>query len=176
MEVVRIPVAEARQQVIHALGSGKRHRLPTEAESESMEVVSEIRRTRVRWMRAIPLTGRVWSLNNFWTNKVWREALHDSQRAHDYEMRQTSVREYVMDAQKQDRNSLLQSDFEIGPFTGLMIEADQNTLEAYLGGWSGRPVEFWRILLRDLYWYQLGVVGRAALTHEDTTYADWVGA
>jgi len=177
MEVVRIPVAEARQQVIHALATGKRHRLPTEAESESMEVVSEIKRTRVQWMRIIPHTGRAWSLNNFWTNKVWREALHDSQRMHDYEMRQTPVRDYLIDTQKQDRNSFLQSDFKIGPLTGLMVKADQDTPETYFGGWSGEPVEFWRILLRDLYWYQLGVVvGRAAVTHEDTTTADWVGA
>jgi hypothetical protein len=177
MEVVRIPVAEARQQVIHALATGKRHRLPTEAESESMEVVSEIRRTRVQWMRTIPLTGRVWSLNNFWTNKAWREALRDSQRMHDYEMRQAPVRDYLIDIQKQDRNSFLQSDFKIGPLNGLMVKADQNTSETYFGGWSGEPVEFWRILLRDLYWHQLGVVvGRAAVTHEDTTTANWVGA
>ena len=177
MEVVRIPVAEARQQVIHALATGKRHRLPTEAESESMEVISEIRRTRVQWMRTIPLTGRVWSLNNFWTNRVWREALHDSQRMHDYEMRQAPVRDYLIDTQKRDRNSFLQSDFKIGPLTGLVVKADQNTSETYFGGWSGEPVEFWRILLRDLHWHQLGVVvDRAAVTREDTTTADWVGA
>ena len=42
-EVVRIPVTEARQQVIHALATGRRDYLPTEAESEFMEVVSEVR-------------------------------------------------------------------------------------------------------------------------------------
>jgi len=46
VEVVRIPVAEARQQVIHALAAGRRDRLPTEAESESLEVVSEVKRIR----------------------------------------------------------------------------------------------------------------------------------
>jgi hypothetical protein len=176
-EVVRIPVAEARQQVIHALATGKRDRLPTEAESECMEVVCEVRRVRVQWMRTIPYTGRTWSLNNFWTKRIWREALRDSQRLHDYEMRQTPLRDYLVDHQKKDRDSFLQSDFEVGSFTGLMIAADANVPNSYLAGWSGEPVEFWRIQLRDLYWHQLGViVGRAALTHEDTTTADWVGA
>jgi predicted nucleic acid-binding protein len=177
MEVVRIPVAEARQQVIHALATGKRDRLPTEAESESMEVVSEVRRVRVQWMRTIPDTARTWSLNNFWTKKIWREALRDSQRLYDYEMREAPLRDYLVDHQKKDRDSFLQSDFQVGPLTGLMITADPNASDAYLAGWSGEPVEFWRLLLRDLYWHQLSVIaGRAVLTREDTTTADWVGA
>ena len=71
VEVVRIPVAEARQQVIHALATGRRDRLPTEAESESLEVVSEVKRIRPQWMRTIPNTGRTWSLIIFWTKKIW---------------------------------------------------------------------------------------------------------
>jgi len=176
VEVVRIPVAEARQQVIHALAAGRRDRLPTEAESESLEVVSEVKRIRPQWMRTIPNTGRTWSLNNFWTKKIWREALQDSQRLHDYEMRQTPMRDRLVDRQKRDRGSFLQSDFKIGPLTGLLIRADANSPDSYLAGWSGHPVEFWRIQLRDYYWHQLGIIaGRAALTKEDTTAADWVG-
>lgn len=177
VEVVRIPVAEARQQVIHALATGRRQYLPTEAESECMEVVSEIRRTRPQWMRTIPNTGRTWSLNNFWTKKIWREALQDSQRLHDYEMRLTPQRDYLIAAQKKNRASFLQSDFTVGPMIGFMIKADSNTPDSYLAGWSGQPVEFWRIQLRDIYWHELSVVaGRAALTKEDTTVADWIGA
>lgn len=177
LEVVRIPVAEARQQVIRSLATGKRDRLPTEAESECMEVVSEVRRVRVQWMRTIPNTGRTWSLNNYWTKRIWREALRDSQRLHDYEMGETPLRDYLVDHQKKNRDSFLHSDFKVGPITGLKISADPNMPESYLAGWSGEPVEFWRIQLRDLYWHQLSVVaGRAALTHEDTTAADWVGA
>lgn len=177
VEVLRIPVAEARQQVIHALATGKRDRLPTEAESECMEVVSEVRRVRPQWIGTIPNTGRRWSLNNFWTKKIWREALQDSQRLHDYEMRQTSEREYLIGLQKMDRDNLLQSDFKMGPLTGLMISASADTPDVHLAGWSGQPVDFWRIQLRDLYWHQLSVVaGRAGITREDTTTADWVGA
>lgn len=46
-----------------------------------------------------------------------------------------------------------------------------------MAGWTGEPVEIWRIWLRDFYWFQLAVVsGRAVITKEDTTAADWVGA
>ena len=37
-EVTRLPVPEARDRIIHALATGPRHRLPTEAQSESAEV------------------------------------------------------------------------------------------------------------------------------------------
>jgi hypothetical protein len=177
VEVVRIPVAEARQQVIHALATGKRDRLPTEAESESLEVVSEARRSRPKWMRTIPNTGRTWSLNNFWTKKIWREALIDSQRLHDYEMRQSPQRDYIIDRQQIDRESFLRSDFKVGSLRDLKMWAGTDTPDSYLAGWSGQSVDFWRIQLRDYYWHQLSVIsGRAALTGEDTTVADWVGA
>jgi hypothetical protein len=177
IEVVRTPVAETRQRVIHALATGRRDYLPTEAESECMEVVSEVRRVRPQWMRTIPDTGRTWSLNNFWTKRIWREALLDSSRLHDYEMRQEPIRKYLLDSQEKDRDSFLESDFKAGSLTGLMLAADAGASERQLAGWSGEPVEFWRPLLRELYWHQLGViVGRAALSREDTTTADWVGA
>lgn len=79
LEVMRLPVTEARDRIIHALGTGPRRRLPTEVQSESAEVVSEVRRTRPHWMRSMPDTTRVWSLNNFWTKQIWRAALENSQ-------------------------------------------------------------------------------------------------
>ncbi len=58
-----------------------------------------------------------------------------------------------------------------------MATPSPNTPETYLAGWSGEPVEVWRIMLRDYYWFQLSVLaGRAVITKEDTTAADWVGA
>jgi hypothetical protein len=44
-------------------------------------------------------------------------------------------------------------------------------------GWLDEPVEVWRMSTFELYWRQLvTVAGRAVLTKEDTTWADWVGA
>jgi hypothetical protein len=58
-----------------------------------------------------------------------------------------------------------------------MATPNPDTPAAYLAGWSGEPVEIWRIMLRDYYWFQLSILaGRAVVTREDTTAADWVGA
>jgi len=91
VEVARLPVAAARQRIIHALVTGGQRRLPTEAQMESEELVSEIRRVRPQWLRSMPDTAKVVSLNNFWTNRIWREAvsgltahtrLRDARRRH----------------------------------------------------------------------------------------------
>jgi hypothetical protein len=175
LAVVRIPVAEARQSVIHALGTGLRERLPSEAESECMEVVSEVKRVRQHWMRRMPDTARASHLNGFWTKRIWREALEDSQRLHDYELRQTPVRDYLIEHQREERDKFLRTQFQTRPLTHLMVTPSADPA-SYLAGWSGEPVEAWRLLLRDLYWYQLSVIGgRAVITKEDTTISDWIG-
>lgn len=47
LEVIRIPVPQARQRIIRAMGIGPRRRLATEAQSESTEVIaSSISRRR----------------------------------------------------------------------------------------------------------------------------------
>lgn len=121
MEIARLPVAEARQRIIRSLGTGPRVRLCSESESECREVVSEAKRVRPSWMRSMPDTTRVWSLNNFWTNKVWREALQDSQRIHDYGVKQTGrITDYLLRRQRDLRNELLETNFKVRPLTALM--------------------------------------------------------
>jgi hypothetical protein len=178
MEVARLPVPEARQRIIRALGTGPRTRLCTEAEAESREIVLEAKRVRPNWMRRMPDTAKVWALNNYWTKKVWREALQNSQRIHDYETRYSaSLLDYLLNRQRDHRARFIQTNFQIRPLTALMVTPDPDAPESYLAGWSGEPVEIWRIMLRDFYWFQLSVLaGRAVLTKEDTTAADWIGA
>jgi hypothetical protein len=77
LEIIRLPEMKARQRIITAVATGRRRRLPTEAQSESAEAVAEIRRVRPGWMRSMPDTARVASLNAFWTRRVWRQALED---------------------------------------------------------------------------------------------------
>jgi hypothetical protein len=126
----------------------------------------------------MPDTARVWFLNSYWTKRVWREALQDARRIHDYEVRQTGQTiDYLLDRQRDHRSRFLQTNFQIRPLTALMATPNPDAPEKYLAGWSGEPVEIWRILLRDYYWFQLSVLaGRAVITKEDTTAADWVGA
>jgi hypothetical protein len=126
----------------------------------------------------MPDTAKVWALNNYWTKKVWREALQNSQRIHDYETRYSvSLLDYLLDRQRDHRARFIQTNFQIRPLAALMVTPDPDAPESYLAGWSGEPVEIWRIMLRDFYWFQLSVLaGRAVLTKEDTTAADWIGA
>jgi hypothetical protein len=49
-------------------------------------------------MRSMPDTANVASLNGFWTRRIWRQALRDSQPLHDYEMRQRRQGEWTSDA------------------------------------------------------------------------------
>lgn len=176
-EVTRLPVPEARDRIIHALATGPRHRLPTEAQSESAEVVSEIRRVRSHWMRSMPDTSLVWSLNNFWTKKIWRAALENSQPLYEYEMRRMALHDTYVRYERSQRTEMIRTNFEVRPLTALTATSGPASPQTYLPGWSGEPVEPWRVTSRILYWHQLVVVGgRAVLTKEDATIADWVGA
>jgi hypothetical protein len=177
LEVVRLPAVGPRQRIITALGTGVRRRLPSEAQSESAEVVAEVRRSRPEWIRRMPDTARVASLNGFWTKRVWRQALLDSQPMHDYEMRQRAESEYMVRRQREQRTQMLQANFGVRPLTAILATPSPDAPDWYLAGWSGDPVEMWRIECRDIYWHYLAVVGgRSFWTHEDTTFPDWIGA
>jgi hypothetical protein len=179
LEVIGLPVPQARQRIITAMGTGRRRRLATEAQSESAEVVAEVRRARPAWMRSIPDTATVTSLNTFWTKRVWRQALRDSQRFHDFEtrQRQRAMSNVLVQNQRDQRNRMLRTDFRIRPLTAIVATPSSDAPDWYLAGWSGDPVEMWRLECRDVYWRELAVVGgRAVLTREDATMADWIGA
>jgi hypothetical protein len=178
IEVMRLPVIEARDRIIYALGTGPRIRLPTEAMSESNEVVAEIRRKRPHWMRNMPDTTRVWSLNNFWTKKIWRSALERSQPYYEHSRRQTAEYDAIIRSQRIQRAERIRTDFKAGPLTDIKASLSvDHPAQNYLPGWSGEPVEAWRVACGYLYWHQLVVVsGRALFTKEDPTFADWIGA
>jgi hypothetical protein len=177
VEVVRIPVAEARRRIVHALAKGPRRRLRTEAESESVDLISEIKRTRPQWLRTMPDTARVASLNGFWTKRIWREAIQDSTRLHEYQVSRTGKYDYLVARQKEQRHIFLRDNADLRPLAALIAQMPPEVSGDYMPGWSGEAVEPWRILFRDVYWHELvEVAGRAPVTKEDTTFADWVGA
>ncbi len=177
VEVVQTPPAEPRRRIIAALTAGQRQRLPSEAQSECSELVTEIRRCRPQWIRRFPDTARVASLQGFWTKRIWREAAVDSQRLHDYQRGQRPVRDHLLAVQRGHRAEVTRTSANVRPLTALQLAAPPGTPDSVLRGWDGQPVEAWRVASRDVYWHQLAVVGgRAAVTAEDTTFADWVGA
>lgn len=175
LEVFSLPVAEPRDRIIHALAKGPRQRLSTEAMSECAEFVAEVKRLRPAWMRTIPLTGKIWNLDNFWTNKVWKEALSDSQAHHEYQLRRQAERDVLVTSQRKQRQEILKTNAQLRPLTALTATADPEAQGRHPAGWAGEPVEAWRPANCILYWYQLSVIGgRAVLTREDTTFLDWV--
>jgi hypothetical protein len=124
VEVVRLPRTEPRGRIIHSMASGRRHRLKTEAALESQEVVSEVKRCHPDWLRRFPDSARVASLNNFWTNLVWRQALEDSSQLHRYEESKHQVHDYMVATQREDRSELLKVNFTIRPLTSLRAHMD----------------------------------------------------
>jgi hypothetical protein len=177
VEVLQLPKSEARDRIIRALAKGPRYRLPTEAQSMSDEIVSEVRRTRPAWMRSMPDTARVWSLNNSWTKRIWRAALEDSGPMHEYETSYASLTEALVRAQRVQRRDYATSSFTVLPLTALTVTPDPDNPRSRLPGWPGEPVEAWRVSCCVLFWHQLAVIGgRAILTKEEATFADWVGA
>ena len=178
LEVMGLPVAEARDRIIHALGTGPRHRLPTEAQSESAEVVSEVRRTRHHWMRSMPDTTRVWSLNNFWTKQIWRAALENSQILYERGVGQLAERDAIISSQRTQRTEAIRTNFKMRHLAELTASpSPESPVQSDIPGWSGDPVEPWRVACRHVFWYYLVTIAcRAVLTKEDATFADWVGA
>jgi hypothetical protein len=106
-------------------------------------------------MRSMPDTAKVWSLNNFWTNKIWREVLEDSEPHHNYRMREQKKYEYLVKQQRSNRNQLVETNFQIRPLTAILVTATPEAPDSYLVGWSGGPVDAWRVTSRDLYWHEL---------------------
>ncbi|MBM0232484.1 hypothetical protein AB0B39_27635 [Micromonospora sp. NPDC049114] len=178
VEVMDLPVPAPRQRIIEALITGSRRRLPTEAMSESAEVVAEIRRARPAWLRAMPDTATVASLNTFWTRTIWRQARETSERLHLWQQAQPPIAPHIVRQQRRQRHDVLETRFSFRPLTAIKARLAPETPDHYRAGWiEGDEVDAWRAELRDLYWHQLVVVpGRAVVTRQDTTFADWVGA
>lgn len=177
VEVLKTPVAATRDSIIQAMTTGRRQRLPSEAQSESDEFVSAVRAARPQWLRRMPDTARVASLNSFWTKRVWQNSLVASDRLHDFQVARKPIIDHLVQQQRDQRSEVLRLSFNVDPLTEITASADSGAPIDYLGGWDGGPVEAWRISNRDLFWEQLVTEPRRALlSPRDTTYADWVGA
>ena len=77
LELLRTPQADLRSKSIKFIARSRWERLPTEAESEAMELVSEVRRLRREWMLAEPLLGRRAELSVNWKHGIWEAARRD---------------------------------------------------------------------------------------------------
>jgi hypothetical protein len=92
----------------------------------------------------MPDTAKVWSLNNFWTNMIWREVLKDSEPHHNYRIREQRKYEYFVKQQRSNRNQLVETNFQTRPLTAILVTATPGAPGSYLAGWSGGSVDAWR--------------------------------
>ena len=178
LEVMRLRAGEPRSRIVKVMSHARRVRLPSEAELESSEVVNEVRRCRPRWLRQFSNTGRVASLNTYWTKGVWREAQEKPERMHTFLLDDKRKSDLLVHVQRSNRSAALRDNFDPADLSHLEISApDLNDAARVAPGWNGRSIAAWRFDCRGIYWCALKeVYQRSLLTGEDATYADWVGA
>ena len=174
-EVLLLPSAQPRRRIIDVLTYARRVRLTSEAQLESMELVVESQRCRPAWVKSMVDSAKVASLNTYWTKRVWRDAKETPEAIHNFLIQQRSKENLILESQKRIRKQILQDHFDITDLSNLQLAA-RDAPAGYLRGWSGDPVDAWRVQTRDYYWHQLRIARRACLTKEDATVGDWVGA
>src|ERR1700693_5292784 len=143
LEVLRLPVEAPRRRIIEALSAGPRVRLPSEAQLESDEVVSEARRTRPTWRRPMRDTAKIASLNAYWTKRVWRLAREHPEGLHEYLKRELPLHAYLHQKQREQRSEVLRAGVDVGRLSSLKATPMPDTPLEQLGGWDGCPACRW---------------------------------
>jgi hypothetical protein len=165
-----------RMAIVDALCSGRRLRPPTEAQAMCEEVIAEIRRLHPEWLRRMPDTAEVASLNSFWTKRIWREARHRASATR-VDGAERSHQDLITRNQRTNASNAEAEAFDILDLNALVASPQPGDALKGRGWRDERPVALWRAENAVLYWYQVIVVGsRAIVTKEDSTFTDWVGA
>jgi hypothetical protein len=176
LEVLYTRDPARRRAIVEALCSGRRIRPPSEAQTMCEEVIAEIRRLHPEWLRRMPDTAEVASLNSFWTKRIWREA---RDRAREARVDGVERRHQELITRNQRNNTLKARDqgFDIHDLNALLAKPEDGDALRGRGWRDERPAAMWRAENALLYWFQVVIVGsRAVVTREDATFADWVGA
>lgn len=174
VEVLQLARDDVRDRIVRTVTGAQAQRLRTEADLEVHEIIASIRRYRPTWLRQLPDTATERRLREFWTNRLWKGARRDSTSLHRYVLAGASAREFVRGRQELQRTEYIDvgvSQLDLLSMTG---ELTLPRLANWPVSWPEGPVEVWRAQVFSLYWQQLlAVPRRAAITGEDTTYADW---
>ncbi|WP_143626310.1 hypothetical protein [Streptomyces viridosporus] len=179
LEVLQHPRSDMRAAIIEAITTATDERLRSEADREGAEVVSEVRRLHPEWMRAVPDTGREATWRTYWTKRIWREAAEHHEQLRDTEQarRTAHTARFLVDNQKEQRERWREADFDLRDLSRITLSPSEETTTEQRAGWApGERIAAWRPYNQEVYWRAFATGRRAVLTHEDTTYADWVGA
>ncbi|WP_405791575.1 hypothetical protein OG753_36005 [Streptomyces sp. NBC_00029] len=179
LEVLQHPRADKRAAIVEAMTTATDERLRSEADREGAEVVAEVRRLHPEWMRSMPDTGREATWRTYWTKRFWRQAVEHHDRFRDTEPARRTARtaRFVVDNQKEQRERMREVGFDLRDLSRITTSPHEETTAEQRAGWGdGEGVAAWRPYSQEVYWCAFATGRRSVLTHEDTTYADWVGA
>ncbi|MFJ9026333.1 hypothetical protein ACIRPU_41195 [Streptomyces sp. NPDC102259] len=179
LEVLQHPRSDMRAAIIEAITTATDERLRSEADQEGAEVISEVRRLHPEWMRAMPDTGREAAWRTYWTKRFWREAVEHHDRLRDTAPARRTARTvgFLVDNQKEQRERWREAGFDLGDLSQITLAPSEETTVEQQTGWApGERIAAWRPYSQEVYWHAFARGRRSVLTHEETTYADWVGA
>ncbi|MEU5273300.1 hypothetical protein AB0G77_33225 [Streptomyces hygroscopicus] len=173
------PRSDIRAAIIDTIVTATDERLRSEADREGAEVVSEVRRLRPEWMRAMPGTGREASWRTYWTKRFWREAVEHHDRLRETEPARRTARtvRFLVDNQKEQRQRWREAGFDLRDLSQIALTSSEATTAEQRAGWApGERIAVWRPYCQEVYWGAFERGRRSVFTHEEATYADWVGA
>ncbi|WP_055566891.1 hypothetical protein [Streptomyces atriruber] len=179
LEVLQHPRPDKREEIVRAIMAGTDERLRSEADLEAAEVIAEVRRLHPEWIRRVPDTGREATWRTYWTKTFWRQAVesHDRFREIAPARRAARATQFMVDVQKEQQKVWREGKFDLSDLSRITTFPSEETPEESQLGWEpGDKIASWRWLTQEVYWHYFTVGRRSALTHEDTTGADWVGA
>ncbi|MFC4586013.1 hypothetical protein [Sphaerisporangium corydalis] len=182
MELLASPNPESRRMRVRVVCRSRWTRLPTEAESEANEVVSEIRRLRPAWLRPKPDLYRLAHLHELWQNVKWREA----RAAEPYLIEEATagmdayVRRMMILSQREQKRLREGTDYLTYPTDiskrlsePVEVVPDRNPEKRMIAlGWRrGTSCQGWRVQLAMVIDHALFGAG----AHPGEPFADWIG-
>ncbi|WP_329309634.1 hypothetical protein [Streptomyces sp. NBC_01262] len=179
LEVLQHPRSDMRAAIVEAITTATDERLRSEADREGAEVISEVRRLHPEWIRAVPDTGREATWRTYWTKRFWREAVEHHDRLRETEPARRTAREvrFIVDNQREQQERWREAGFDLRDLSRITLTPSEETTVEQRAGWApGERIAAWRPYNQEVYWRAFATGRRSVLTHEDTTYADWVGA
>lgn len=182
MELLASPNPESRRKRVRYVCRSRWTRLPTEAESEASEIVSEISRLRPEWLRSRPDFPRLAHLHEMWRNVKWQEA----RTGEPYLIKEAVsgmefVRRMMIRAQREQKklregSGYLQYPEDIGRRLSepVLVAPNSNFEKTMISfGWQrGTSCELWRVQLAVVLEHALFGAG----AHPGEPLSDWIGA
>jgi hypothetical protein len=168
LEVLRSSDDQRRVARVTAMISSGGDRLASEAELCVNELLKAIRYYRPRWFLRQIDRRTVNVYHGLWTEKVWQDALNNSQEIHKWQNRlDPSIEHGRTRSQRLNKRFMERDNFDL-KYTQVARSAPPYVRQFFGGTWDGNPVEAWRFDVGMIYWeVMIGRPGRDADTLRD---------